>query len=87
MHVNPLIHFANSLNLKTSRGLRASAICFYVANFLLSLWWVWPFVDNEHECMATLLSYTWGRCSPYQRIHVALDFVHVQHEVAAQIDT
>ena len=34
-----------------------------------------------------LLIYTRGCCSPYQNIHVALDFYHVQLEVTAQIVT
>ena len=54
-----------------------------MADFPLSLWYVWQLVECEYTYGATSI---WGHGPPHQSIHVALDFFHVQLEVAIQIN-
>ena len=90
--------FANYLNLKVSRGLRGWCSCVanfnglvqfqYVANFPLSLWYVCHMFKSANinlEPLIHLLFHMGGHCSPYQNIHVTLDFFHEQFKVATQI--
>lgn len=58
----------------------------HAVTFPLGLWYVWPHVECEDKyratCSLTNLFDMWGHCSPRQSIHVALNFFHVQLEIA-----